>query len=548
MELLNKNKEQRVKRKEKRVKSKEQRVKNIDFLNVFVLCSLFIVLGLSSPNLQADTYRVFFKDKGPETFEFGTNFFQRTLEEYSEEALIRRFRTVNYNEETYLTIEDAAVYQPYLDSLTGLGAEVLLTLRWRNYAVIEIEEEVKDQLIESIFGIKEIISTRPIYLVTQLNEDIDYYQNFIAESYDYGEANKQLELVGIDKLHAMGFNGDDIIVGVSDTGYRWKEHGIYEDLEVIGEYDFIQFDDNTFNEEGDHPNQHNHGTSVLSLMGAYSQGNLIGVNNRSKFILSKTEHLTEEEHLDEDRYVASVEWMERMGADVINTSLGYRTFDPTDSSYTYDQLDGRSTIVADVVNKAVARGVVFCTSAGNDGGRGSRTIISPADADSVLSVGAMKLDTNAIAGFSSIGPRVDGAIYPNITAPGQAVYVAPASGTHTTVRGNGTSFASPMLAGCVAQLKSAHPDLHPWEVRDIMFRASNRYDNPDSVYGYGMPDMFEAFKMAGISVSPFNSFQIKNNQLRILVYILTYLMMKNLNLVLYHTKDVEAGIDESKFN
>src|SRR4030065_580429 len=176
-------------------------------------------------------------------------------------------------------------------------------------------------------------------------------------------------------------------------------------------------DESTENDSLDNPSQHNHGTLVFSIVGGFKEGSLIGSAFGSDFILAKTEDIRSEKHIEEDKYAAALEWMESYGVDITSSSLGYSTFDPPEFSYTYADMDGKTTIVTKALELTFRRGVVTVSSAGNEGGTSWFYITAPADGINTLAIGAVNND-NQIAAFSSRGPSYDGRIKPDVVTQG----------------------------------------------------------------------------------------------------------------------------------
>jgi subtilisin family serine protease len=327
---------------------------------------------------------------------------------------------------------------------------------------------------------------------------------------DYGLSRAQLQAVNIIAVHQRGISGDSAIIGMLDTGFRWKTNDALRNTKVIGEYDFIFKDSVTANQTGDDPIQDSHGTNTLSIIAATLNGTFIGAATGASFILAKTEDMRSEHKVEEDNWAAAIEWMERLGADVVSSSLGYSTFDSPDQSYTWSHGDfnGRTTITAQAAIIAARKGVLVVNAMGNAGnGNGIvGTLDTPADADSILAVGAVTYlspDSGLLATFSSTGPTNDGRIKPDVVAPGVGTYVITTDGTPRS--GNGTSFATPLVAGAAALIFSAHPELTAMEVRTALRATASRASSPDNFFGCGEINALAAlayFDSAVIPVPP----------------------------------------------
>ena len=285
-----------------------------------------------------------------------------------------------------------------------------------------------------------------------------------------------------------------------DTGYRWKTHEALRNIRVIAERDFIFNDDNTADEVNDPPGQDSHGTSTLSTVGGFMPGQLIGPAYGASFILGKTEYVLTETQIEEDNWVAAIEWMESRGVDVVSSSLGYTTFDDgTGYSYSRGDFNGRTAVTTKAAVAAARKGVVVVNSMGNGGGVVG-SIIAPADADSIISAGAVNLSGVRVS-FSSIGPTNDGRIKPDLMAPGVGVYVASSSGSNSYGSRAGTSFSCPLAAGVASLVLSAHPEFTPIHVLDALRNTASRATAPDNFYGWGVINAKAALLSNGLVFS-----------------------------------------------
>jgi hypothetical protein len=493
-----------------------------------IICTLclFALLPLYT---QAQPYwRVFMKDKGPAQFTMGSDLYNATVKFHSKRALERRQKNGN---NPLFTIEDAPVYKPYTDSLIQKGAKLRLLLRWGNYAVIEADSTLALSL-QSLPFVKAVQRTA-VKLFPQSRSTVYHTQHILKGAHNqissklttpdacgifrYGAGQNQAAIMNVPEIHAMGITGKNALLTFLDSGFRWKSHKATQNSNVIAEWDFIRLDSITANQEGDDPSQDFHGTICFSTVSAYMQDSLVGIAPDAGFILGKTEDIPTEQHLEEDNYAAAVEWSEALGTDLISSSLGYSRFNqPDEQDYLYSDFDGKTTITARWVNKAVERGVVCITAAGNDGPRDS-TLITPADADSVIAVAALTPDTMA-AGFTSRGPRGDGAIKPDIAAQGVGVACVNLVDSTGLTGANGTSLATPLIAGVAGLMLSAYPELKPWELKKALFTTAASASAKNTVTGYGLANLPQAMLAAGILISPPITYAIEQRQ-RIAFYI-----------------------------
>ncbi|NQV16182.1 S8 family serine peptidase [bacterium] len=369
----------------------------------------------------------------------------------------------------------------YLNQLRVAGFKIRHVSRFLNAASLEIEnpnqlEELKQFLF--IAAVRPVASRSVSVPLQPENDDL------LARSvgYNYGQSFTQNQLLNIPLLHEYGYDGSGVIIAVFDTGFL-TEHAVFDGLNILDQYDFV---DNEVNPAGTY---HEHGINVLSALGGYFPGELIGPAYAASFLLARTEDAINESRAEEDNWVAALEWADALGADIISSSLNYREFDDSSQDYPDSAIDGQTAIITRAANIAAQRGILVVNSASNEG-PGAGSIWPPADSPHVLAVGAIN-SQGGIASFSSRGPTYDGRIKPDVVAMGISVYLA--SGTNSFTSGSGTSYATPLIAGLSALLLQAHPGLSPDSVISIFKTHADRSENPDNNYGYGVPNLSSFF-------------------------------------------------------
>lgn len=282
--------------------------------------------------------------------------------------------------------------------------------------------------------------------------------------------------IGADKAWESGYDGTGVKIAVLDTGVD-RTH---EDLasQVVLE--------KNFSASPDAVDRVGHGTHVASIAvgsGAKSGGRYKGVAPGAEVISGKV--LDDEGYGDDSAVIAGMEWAAAEGADVVNLSLG-----GPDSP-------GVDPLEATVDRLSAEKGILFAVAAGNEGEAGESTVGSPGSADAALTVGAVDRN-DRLAPFSSTGPRVgDGAVKPDVTAPGVAVTAAAAPGSALDTRPgtphpapgylqlDGTSMATPHVAGAAAILKQRHPDWKATELKGALTASARGGDHTAFQQGSG---------------------------------------------------------------
>ncbi|MBK6766052.1 MAG: S8 family peptidase, partial [bacterium] len=278
---------------------------------------------------------------------------------------------------------------------------------------------------------------------------------------------------------ARGLTGEGVLLCILDTGFE-TDHDCLESLDYLAMRDFINGDSIVSFEQGeDSSDQQYHGTLCLSAAAGLDSGSILGPAFGAQWMLAKTEYVPTETEVEEDYYVAGMEWADSAGVDITSSSLGYIDW------YTQDQMDGHTTVVAQAVTEAQRRGILVVTAQGNERGSMWNAVISPADADSILAIGGVD-SLGGLSGFSSPGPTADGRIKPDCAAQGSDVYCAAAYTQDVYFRASGTSLATPIAAGIAALVMEAHPDWTAQQVREAMMMSASQAETPDNDFGWGI--------------------------------------------------------------
>lgn len=293
----------------------------------------------------------------------------------------------------------------------------------------------------------------------------------------------QIEMLNGQFLHQENFKGLGKIIAVLDAGFLGVDispafQKLRANNQILGGYNFVSRDNNFYAND-------THGTNVLSTMAAYTENSLIGAAIDASYYLFVTEDVNAENPVEESLWVEAAEKADSLGVDIINSSLGYTEFDNPSYNHNYSDRNGITAFASKGAEIASSRGMLVVVSAGNEGGTVDPYIGVPADAFSVITVGAVASDKKKVD-FSSIGPSADGRIKPEVMALGQNVIVSDEKGN--AVYSNGTSFSAPLISGMLACLWQSHPYLTNEEIKELLLESSNKYVDPDNEYGYGIPD------------------------------------------------------------
>ncbi|MBN2103185.1 S8 family peptidase [bacterium] len=391
-------------------------------------------------------------------------------------------------------IYDLPLSADYIKTLEDMGAIIIVRSRWLNAVSVRISKE-KITDISDLYFVKSVqpVHRHHIQIPLPLPDLMKYsHQQQDSHTLEYGGSFSQLDQINVPETHDLGLSGEGVFIGMIDSGFDTEGYRIFSQTKIMNTYDFYWDDENPANEIGDSTTQHNHGTMTLSVIGGYQEGVLIGSAYGASYALAKSEWISSETQLEEDLWVAALEWMEGLGVDIVSSSLGYGYFD-NGFSYSYEDLNGDVCVTTVAADIAAKKGVTVLTSAGNEAMDSWHYILSPADGDSVIAVGAV--DWNGeIASFSSGGPTSDGRIKPDVVAMGMGIYSAKPDpdGSIHYVYGSGTSFSCPLAAGVCALILEAHPELTPMQVRNALRETADRADIPDNQYGWGLVDAYQA--------------------------------------------------------
>lgn len=437
------------------------------FLSLFLPASVNDLQGQGSGYLYY--YRVYFKDKNANPSSYTLN------DLFSARAVTRRTKAGN----TDIEYSDIPVNSDYISQVSAKGFLLHSTSRWMNTGLFKTSMFRDPNEILSFPFVREVRLVKRPGVKRMLEDKLHFETSQAVQPFD-----RPLTQVNGYALHNSGFNGKGVLIAVLDGGFINAENiealaSLRKRNGIILTKDFVKKKISVFDAS-------DHGTAVMTVLAGNIPGKIAGTAPGADFILLKTEDDESEFPCEEDFWAAGAEFADSIGVDVISCSLGYSTFDDPLMNYKQSDLDGNTAFVTRAADMAAKKGILVVNSAGNERNNEWKKITFPSDGDSVIAAGAVTAG-NIITTFSSAGPSADGDIKPDNCAMGAAVPVQTVPGT---VKGaNGTSFSCPVLSGITACLIQAVPQARISDIIDALHHSGDRFANPDSLYGYGIPDM-----------------------------------------------------------
>ncbi|MDR0658949.1 MAG: S8 family serine peptidase [Mediterranea sp.] len=443
---------------------------------------LFAVVALPVPAKQ-DTlkYRIGLTDKTETTYSL-----HRPEEFLSGKAIARRARQGLAIDSTDLPVCDA-----YVRRIRDKGVKIIVKGKWDNFVTVSCNDTAKIDCIAALPFVRSVEKVWKAPGQDKRNKELKR-DSIVSNSYKlenpYGLAYMQLYPSHGDRLHKAGYRGEGMTIAIMDAGFHNADRiAAFDSARVVGVKDFV----------GDSPSiyvESDHGMKVLSCMGANWPHAMTGSAPEASYWLFRTEDEYSEHLVEQDYWAAAIEYADSVGVDVVNTSLGYFSFDDKSKDYRLRDLDGEYALMSRQASRVAGKGMVLLCSAGNSGQGSWKKITPPGDARNVLTVGAIAAD-GAIAAFSSVGNSADGRVKPDVVAVGVSTQVMGTDGQPATA--NGTSFATPVMCGMVACLWQARPELTARQIITLVRQSGDRADFPDNVYGYGVPDLWRAYQTQG---------------------------------------------------
>jgi hypothetical protein len=451
---------------------------------------LLLVLPLVSFSQEEDAW-IYFIDKPNAQF-----YLDNPTQMLTQRALDRRAA-----QGISLQSNDAPIEPLYVNQVAASqGITLKAKSKWLNCvhvrgSVTDINALTNLSFVESIVFADESLNVSGRQSMPQpiipINKSMD-----VTENFNYGNSQNQIEMLNGHLLHQANYTGAGKIIAVLDSGFinvnsTAPFQRLFDNNLILGGYNYVS-------QSTDLYSLHNHGTLVLSCMGGFVEGQLVGTAPNAQYYLFVTEDVTEENPVEESYWVEAAEEADRLGADVITSSLGYFGYDNPNYSHTYSDMIGNKAFASRGANFAFSKGMVVVASAGNSGNSSQPHVGVPAEATNVLAIGAVQFNEQ-YASFSSIGPSFDNRVKPDLMAQGQASVVANTAGNIQTA--SGTSFSGPIMAGMIASFWQAVPSLTNQQVVDFVKGSADRFANPNEQYGYGIPDFQLALQNALLSTN-----------------------------------------------
>lgn len=395
-----------------------------------------------------------------------------------------------------ITEEDLPVNPAYVLAIQNVSSDlhVWTQSKWTNTLTLFCDDTLHLADVRNLSFVDSIVPIDNYYVYHDSTSEFlsrgDSLTHDEVDTSFYGVAYRQIALHNGHLLHNEGYRGNGMLIAVLDGGWVGFDaipsfQNLYNSGRIVGTFNVVPHEDGIYN-------QSDHGTCCTSTIACNLEYEMVGMAPDADFAFIRTEDCDVERLFEEDFWIRGAEIADSLGADVITSSLGYTEFDamsgcPTD----YSTCDGRWSIASRAATLAAHKGIIVCVAAGNEGADSWHKVSRPGDADDILCVGAINVDS-VYAYFSSCGPSYDGRVKPDVAACGWGTYVMRGSGN--VEAGSGTSFATPIIAGLSACLWQAIPQLDALEIMQIIRESGNQYQNPDTLLGYGIPDFYAAWQ------------------------------------------------------
>jgi hypothetical protein len=450
-----------------------------------------LTAALENSNADHFIIYIYLMDKGPNAGLMLSN----PLSLVTQRSIERRSKVKS--PDMIVEMTDVPLYQEYINELASRA----INLRNRIKGINAVSAEVTKQQLNDIAEMNFVKQIELVETAVRKHNDIESNQtlltlelkqnqgdNILVDSLNYGTyGTTQITQMNVNLVHDQGIFGQGILIASLDDGFRNQTHPCFTNplnpINIVSQYDFQLHVPDAYQTTA------THGTTTISCIGAYAPGSLIGTAFKASFLVARTEVDSFERPIEMDNWSAAAQWADSLGADIITSSLGYLAFDAPYPGYTWQDMNGMNVPVTRAAALAAHNGITVFNSAGNNGPGSHNTLNGPADADSILTLGAVT-GTGTVTSFSSVGPTTDvptPRIKPDVMAMGEGVQTANGSGTGYSGGGSaGTSYSCPLAAGVGALILSANKSLTPLQVRGILRKFASNTNSPNNTYGWGI--------------------------------------------------------------
>jgi len=458
-------------------------------LSLYFLALIFFFSVDSLQSQETRMYRLCLKDKGNPPFSLA-----HPEGFLSSKSIERRNRQNLPVDSIDLPLDPA-----YLEAIAETGATIRTYSKWVKTVTVHVTDSLTIlpllknlPFVDSVYCVWEGVLPE-MEPSSDVSVQPDFRQNTINS---YGAGFTQIALDNGYLLQNEGFRGKGMTIAVLDGGFVNVDKIDYFNQEQIKEVKNFNHETTDMLREGI-----DHGTKVLSCMLSDKSGEMIGTAPDADYYLFRTEVGVNEFPVEEDYWVAALEYADSLGVDIVTSSLGYYTFDDSTMNHTIAQLDGKTVPISKAANLTASRGMLLFNSAGNEGGDNNnwKKIIFPGDAENIITVGSITKDSIR-SSFSSVGFTADDRIKPDLMAMGSNVSVIESSGT--IIQSSGTSFSTPLMAGLAACLWESLPNLNSFAMLKLLRETADHFQNPDSLMGYGIADVYKAYIQQHTDIRP----------------------------------------------
>ena len=408
---------------------------------------------------------------------------------------------------------DVPVNEAYITQLKNtVGITVMAKSKWFNAVHVRgSETDIKNLETTFIFVNHIDFADKSLNTSKKFQEKKQSKFENTLTNFNYGNSANQIQMFKGEKLHLANYTGTGMTVAVIDAGFpKVNTMAAFQRLRIAGNlkggYNFVKRNDELYTNTTS-----NHGTWVLSTMAGYLENRYVGTAPDASYYLFITEDAPNENPVEESYWVEAAERADSLGVDVINTSLGYTTYDNLKYSYTNADMNGNTAFITKGANIAFEKGMLLVNSSGNSGRITDpwQIVGAPADAAGVFSIGAVKPD-GTYAAFSSKGSHIQPTQKPDVVAQGEASVII--TENDVIANANGTSFSSPIMAGGIVCLWQALPSLNNEEIMQLVRESASQYNSPDYFLGYGIPNLEIALNIGS------DLFELPNDDVELKMY------------------------------